>query len=266
MQPRRGSPDIVPPARWTLLVEPEGRAGDENMAVDHSILLAARQGDAFLRLYRWSPGCLSFGRNEPARIRYDRDTITRLGLATVRRPTGGRAVWHDAELTYAVAAPCSMFGSLRDSYITIHCMLAAALQRLGAPVELATPVSGRLPPDRAAGACFATPVGGELLAGGHKLVGSAQVREGPAFLQHGSVLLGNGQDLVTRVSRIPTQSPRATSLADILGEARAITFEDVADAIADVAHRLWPGHWRQGEHIVVTDRGRYGDPGWTWRV
>ena len=55
--------------QWHLIVEPEARSGPENMAVDYSLLHKAREGVAFLRLYRWSPGCLSFGRNESAGVR-----------------------------------------------------------------------------------------------------------------------------------------------------------------------------------------------------
>ncbi len=76
------------------------------MATDAALLDEAdRSGRAFLRLYRWSPPCLSFGRHEPAATRYDRVAIARLGIDVVRRPTGGRAVWHEHEVTYAVAAP-----------------------------------------------------------------------------------------------------------------------------------------------------------------
>ena len=104
------------------------------MGADYALLRCAQQGVGALRLYRWAPGCLSFGRNEPTRIRYDRDLIEERGLATVRRPTGGRAVWHDAEVTYAVAAPADRFGSLAQSYNIIHAMLAGALRRLGARI------------------------------------------------------------------------------------------------------------------------------------
>jgi lipoate-protein ligase A len=101
---------------WDLLVEPAGRAGAENMEIDQRLLEEAdRAGRAFLRLYRWNPPCLSVGRNEPAAARYDREMLARRGIAVVRRPTGGRAVWHEHEVTYAVAAPITLFGSLRES-------------------------------------------------------------------------------------------------------------------------------------------------------
>jgi lipoate-protein ligase A len=141
--------------RWNLIVEPHGRTGAENMAQDEALLYEAdRSGAAFLRLYRWSPPCLSFGRNEPACARYDRSAIERLGLDVVRRPTGGRAVWHEHELTYAVAAPVAAFGTLRASYRAIHERLAVALRHLGTAAALAADRSASAL-DEASGACFA---------------------------------------------------------------------------------------------------------------
>src|SRR5512143_1343027 len=121
-----------------LVVEHEARSGAENMALDQTLLdLAEQTGEGFLRLYGWSPSCLSFGRHEPALRRYDRTLIETLGLDVVRRPTGGRAVWHARELTYAVAAPVSWFGTLSQSYCEIHQILARAIVSLGAPATLA---------------------------------------------------------------------------------------------------------------------------------
>jgi lipoate-protein ligase A len=233
------------------------------MAVDEALLRDAQEGFASLRLYRWSPPCLSFGRNESACVRYDRRRIADLGLATVRRPTGGRAVWHEHEVTYAMAAPCAMFGSLREAYITIHRFLGRALARLGAEVTLADRHHARTPtPD--VGACFASPVGGELVSGTRKLVGSAQVREGSAFLQHGSILLQDGQRVVADVAAGRALAPTATALATVLQ--RPITFTEVADAVIAEARSTWPGPWeeRTVEPSAATV-ARFADPGWTWR-
>jgi len=95
--------------------------------------------------------CLSFGRNEPALARYDRARIAARGLAVVRRPTGGRAVWHEHEVTYAVAAPIAQFGTLAESYCDIHARLARALGTLGLDARLA-PAGPSAP--LGAGACF----------------------------------------------------------------------------------------------------------------
>jgi lipoate-protein ligase A len=249
---------------WTLLVDPGGQRGADNMAIDQALLEEAeRSGDAFLRLYAWSPPCLSFGRNEPALARYDRGEIERRGIDVVRRPTGGRAVWHEHEVTYAVAAPVALFGTLRDSYCAIHGRLAAAVRRLGADATLA-PVPGPRS-DLNGGPCFAHATGGEVVVGGRKLIGSAQVRSGSAFLQHGSILLDGSQDVINTISR---QAPRpsgsavskATTLQEILG--RTVTFEEVADAIV----ATW------GETVTETDLARLRPPSpavfdlhWTWR-
>ena len=175
------------------------RPGAANMARDLALLdLAERSGRAFLRLYRWEPFCLSFGRHEPALRRYDRERIEALGLSCVRRPTGGRAVWHARELTYAVAAPLAAFGGRREAYRGIHEMLARALAAFGLRASLAPGGRGAARVD--AGACFAVPAGGEVMVNGLKVVGSAQLQQGSAFLQHGSLLLQDTQAMVARRS------------------------------------------------------------------
>jgi len=213
---------------WSLIVEPGGRSGVENMATDEALLYdSGRNGRAYLRLYRWTPPALSLGRNEPPDI-YDHDEIGRRGIAVVRRPTGGKAVWHEHELTYAVAAPIGVFGTLREAYRTIHTRLAAALRALGVDTTLAT---GRPPvgPSDGRTSCFSAPVGGEILAQGRKLVGSAQVRRGTAFLQHGSILLDGSQEIVSAVSRQPAGVGGETTLATVLG--RPVSFEELSAAI-----------------------------------
>src|SRR2546422_1979410 len=75
------------------------RSGAKNMAIDAALLARANgRGLSFWRLSRFDPPCLSLGRNEPA-ARYDHTEIARRGLDVVRRPTGGRAVWHEHEVT-----------------------------------------------------------------------------------------------------------------------------------------------------------------------
>jgi lipoate-protein ligase A len=244
---------------YVLLRDAVGRTGAENMALDVALLQeSAAGGGAYLRLYRWSPPCLSFGRNEPALARYDRAAIEHRGWDVVRRPTGGRAVWHADEVTYAVAAPIAAFGSLQQSYCAIHERLAAALRTLGVPAQLA-PKNGR-PSGLAAGACFASPVGGEVTVHGRKVVGSAQVRMGSAFLQHGSILLGGTQENIQAVSRQLSAVSSATSLSQTLG--REVTFDEVANAIVS--------EWPPVLTPTAPDRPHpsstvFSDPDWTWR-
>jgi lipoate-protein ligase A len=256
------------PLRWTLLLDAPA-AGAWNMALDQALLEhAERTGVATLRLYAWEPATLSFGRNEPATRRYDRTAIERLGLPTVRRPTGGRAVWHDDEVTYAVAAPSEGFGNLRQAYHEIHAMLAEALAAIGAPVGLA---GDRPAVGVGAGACFASAAGGEVVAlGGGKVVGSAQVRGERAFLQHGSIILGGAQERVAAVTLGAAEPPNVVGLRALLPPGRA-TWPAVAQAVAGAAARRWrapdgsgspPDDVRRAAAALVP---RYQDPAWTWR-
>lgn len=230
------------------------------MAVDAELLERADATEnAFLRLYRFDPPCLSFGRNEIT-TGYDRAAIERLGIAVVRRPTGGSAVWHDRELTYAVAAPISTFGGLRAAYRSIHERLRAALRSLGVDATLAPTLHRPPSPSdvHRPAPCFAAPLGGEIVVGGRKVVGSAQVRRRRAFLQHGSILLDGSQEMVSAVSRTPPAASAATTLSCVLG--RAVDFQEVADAIV----AAW-------DVSLLTagspDRpsAAFQAPAWTWR-
>jgi lipoate-protein ligase A len=256
----------APTMRWTLLTDPVGHPGWRQMAIDQALLdRAERTGEGAVRLYRWEPWCLSFGRNEPALLRYDRAAITRLGLATVRRPTGGRAVWHARELTYAVAAPSAWFGSLAETYRIIHATFAAALRNLGVDATLADAGPAIV---LGAGACFAASAGGEVISGGRKLLGSAQLRQGSAFLQHGSLLLEDNQRLVAAITL--GQAPPSDEITLLEAAGRIISFEEVAGAITDQLGD-WAGEWQDGHPqldvsaLAAGTETRFRDDTWTWR-
>jgi len=217
-------------------LDPAPRSGWQNMAIDHALFdLAEESGSHLWRAYRWEPFCLSFGRHEPASRRYDRGRIEELGLDVVRRPTGGRAVWHARELTYAVAAPIATYGTLRAAYRSIHERLARAVAALGATPVLA---ADRTVAGLGSGPCFAAVVGGEIVVAGRKVVGSAQRRGERALLQHGSMLLEDDQSLLRRLlpndqtgSAAASLQPEA-SLAALLG--RPVAFEEAATRLERV--------------------------------
>jgi lipoate-protein ligase A len=252
---------------WYLWLD-TARPGYLNMAIDQALLeRAGRFRERWLRLYRWQPHCLSFGRHEPAARRYDTGRIAERGLDVVRRPTGGRAVWHGREVTYAIAAPASELGMLRHAYLEIHRMLLDALRALGAPAEMAPPQ----PPARLdAGACFATPVGGEIMIAGKKIVGSAQLREGEALLQHGSILLHDDQDVVHSVAResVDGESRQRAPEWPELGD-RGL---EIAEAVGDAAIAHWGGVWKRQPpvesvlELATTHVPRFRSDAWTWRM
>lgn len=240
------------------------------MAVDEALMESVREGGApVLRFYRWEPRCLSFGRNQPAVGWYDREGIAALGLDVVRRPTGGRAVVHARELTYAVVVGDHTLGGPRESYRSINRALAAGLRRLGLDVRLHASAGMRamVPSTHP---CFEEPGEGEVVVGGRKLVGSAQWRRSGVLLQHGSLLLADDQQLLASVTQNgrPPGPPPAT-LADYFGELPSWATLTAA-LLAGWAEVL--GTEPQPSELSSTELARarelerkHQDPEWIWR-
>ena len=180
---------------WRL-IHTDPAPGAWNMAVDALLLAAAEGGaDPALRLYAWEPPAVSLGRFQrpDAGIRWEE--VRRRGWGAVRRPTGGRAVLHQHELTYAVILPPDVVAGVgvRPAYAALAEGLRAALHRLvGRSAAIGC---GPGAPARSAPAnCFARATGADCTAGDGKVIGSAQVRSRGALLQHGSLLLDVDRD------------------------------------------------------------------------
>src|SRR5918999_2420397 len=106
--------------RWRLLLT-DPASGPENMALDEALMDRARAtGEWVLRVYSWSRPTLSVGRHQRARDAYDPVTLAAEGLFIVRRPTGGRAILHEREVTYSVTGPAAVAGTVRESYQRIN--------------------------------------------------------------------------------------------------------------------------------------------------
>ena len=177
--------------RWLYSIEP-GRSGDENMSRDEAIARAcAADGIPRLRLYSWAPYTLSLGQNQSEQ-EFDADRLRDAGYDLVRRPTGGRAVLHAEEITYAVAMP-SDGESIQRTYARISAGLKRGLELLGADdlqfARSQPDFREHYADDESAG-CFSASALSELEWRGRKLAGSAQRRFGPILLQHGSLLTG----------------------------------------------------------------------------
>lgn len=206
--------------RWRLLHH-GAATGPWNMAVDEALLAsAAEDGVASLRLYTWDGPWLSLGYGQeltPAR----RAACAAAGVGVVRRPSGGRAVLHGADLTYTIAAPAhALPAGLEASYALVVGALIRALAKLGIEARRGRPRPG-------SGRdfdCFANPAADGVWVGEKKLAGSAQCRRRGGVLQHGSIRLAPDSETVARGAGL--WPPRATSLAEL--------------GIADAAIRL-PG-------------------------
>jgi lipoate-protein ligase A len=158
--------------------------GPHNMAADEALLETALSGVASLRCYTWSEPTLSLGYFQPAAGR-DQDRLLSQ-LPFVRRPTGGGAIVHQFELTYALSVPAGSAWHGKEPWLDrMHAIIAAALQAQGVPA--------RLQPHAVQAAeqplCFLQLMPGDVMVRTAKVVGSAQRRRKGALLQHGSILL-----------------------------------------------------------------------------
>lgn len=217
-------------AGWWLLQAPAVSPA-MNMALDRALLDRAIGTGSLLptlRLYRWEPATLSTGAHTelPPEVA---DRCAAAGVALVRRPTGGGCVLHDGDLTYSVVAPDGGAGVL-DAYRWVAGGLIAGLARLGIAAEIAE----RGPSGRALN-CFQVPTGADLAVAGRKLCGSAQLRRGGWFLQHGSIPLG---DVRARTAQLLGGEPddRSTYLE---GVKPGTTWEDLAGAIVEGFTTAW---------------------------
>jgi len=263
-------------AAWRLLLDPPA-SGAWNMAVDEVLLdgVAAGGAPATLRFYEWAPPCLSLGYFQPFEV-VDVAGCGAIGVDVVRRPTGGRAILHDRELTYSVALPLRLLGDdggVLSSYHRLSLALERGLNQLGVPVVLAPETAGQPAPDHGP-VCFDRASAHEILLHGRKLVGSAQVRRATAILQHGSILIEPRIDRLLACLRLP-DAPAGQIEDGVAGLAEVGNFEpariasELADAFAEqfgvrlVQGPLRPDERRAAEALAAS---KYQTEAWTERA
>jgi lipoate-protein ligase A len=209
---------------WRLLITPPS-PGSWNMAVDEAILDSISQNLSLpcLRLYSWDPPCLSIGYAQPI-ADIDRPRLAELGWDWVRRPTGGRAILHTDELTYAVIAPMTesrVSGSVLESYLRLSKPLLSALHSLNIPA-LAQPVSTSRKKQDPAAVCFEVPSNYEIIVEGKKLVGSAQARRKNVVLQHGTLPLYGDLTRIINVLAYENNDQRREAASRLLSHATTV--------------------------------------------
>jgi lipoate-protein ligase A len=257
---------------WRLIID-DPCDGATNMARDEAIATvhAAGATPPTLRLYRWQPACLSLGRFQRSG-EIDREACARRSIAIVRRPSGGRALLHDEELTYAIIVrddhPLLGGESILASYRQISLALRDGLRRLGVAAEL-TPVER----ERRAGgsaACFDAPASYELTVVGRKIAGSAQTRRDGVLLQHGAIPLAPHANRLAALIRHPPEDldAKMIALSDACGQ--TVCFEELAEALVAGFAATWnivfaPGALTDAEQQEVRLRAeKYADSGWTF--
>jgi len=255
------------------------------MAVDEALLERVIAGDSppILRLYAWEPACLSLGQAQPV-ADVDRQRLAAAGWKLVRRPTGGRAILHKDELTYAVIAPVNephVQGTLLESYLKLSMGLKTALGLLGLAVTAREDSNAAQVARSRNPVCFEEPSSYEILFQDKKIVGSAQARRGNAFLQHGALPLSGEITQITQVLNFANEKTRKTAAEKL--QARAITLENALDRVVswgEAADAFRQGFSQaleidffelelDGEELALAEklrREKYAGDAWTLRV
>jgi len=165
----------------------------ENMAVDEAVFRATQRKNVppTLRFYSWTSPAVSLGYFQDIEKEVNVPVCRHHGIDIVRRPTGGKAVLHEGDVTYAVVAnedhplfPKDILGTYR---VVSQC-IAHGLALLGIQGEMSGDIRAA-DGESLKSVCFSTPSRYELLVNNRKICGSAQVRSRGAFLQHGSILM-----------------------------------------------------------------------------
>ncbi|MCK4507836.1 MAG: lipoate--protein ligase family protein [Desulfuromonadales bacterium] len=225
------------------------------MALDEALLHSVANGALpVLRFYRWQPATVTLGYAQSVATDLDLEVCRQAGLDVVRRPTGGRAVLHDQEVTYAVIAPLNtdLFGSsVLDCYRVISEILQKTLLQLDLPAQFVPgkPRGGSRNVMKAV--CFSAPSQYELVIDDRKVAGSAQKRYGQAFLQHGSIPVEIDLELLSKVLKTDINGSSAGSL-DSVGwlnqwSDKPFAISDVEKLLAEVFSKQLQIDWVRSE-------------------
>lgn len=256
------------------------------MAVDESVLEHTTRGESqpTLRLYAWTPACLSLGHAQPF-ADVDMERLNANGWEVVRRVTGGRAILHTDELTYSVAgseAEPVLAGGVLESYNRLAQALLYAGHELGLQVEMKeTGPNVESDPQNINPVCFEVPSTYEITAAGKKLIGSAQARKKEGVLQHGSLPLSGDlaricqalvfKDSASRENARQRLLARAVTIESALGE--QISWETAAQAFVKGFETQLGISFQRGElsrseseRAEELIKEKYANPAWTERI
>lgn len=251
--------------------------------MDEAILLHIGRGGSppTLRLYAWTPACLSLGYAQPF-ADVDIDRLTQRGWEVVRRITGGRAILHTDELTYSVIAPNDeprVAGTVLESYNRLAQALLLAVQNLNLSVEMKEGKENNSTDINPV--CFEVPSTYEITVNGKKLIGSAQARKKEGVLQHGSIPLTGDLARICQALVFESETARENATQRLL--ARATTVESALGGViawetatqafvrafeAQLGIQFEEGELSESESKMADElvAEKYAHPSWTERA
>lgn len=193
--------------------------GQINMATDEDLLnfaIANNLKEPILRLYGWSPACVSLGRNQSDNS-VNKEFCKKNDIDIVKRLTGGRALLHDKELTYSFICPTSFLNSCESvilSYKEISNALIVGFKKMN--IDLTFPENKK--PNSKFDYCMSISTGADLSYQSKKLIGSAQFRKNNFILQHGSILMDFDKEIIQNIFNENVCQDSITTLKEINSE------------------------------------------------
>ncbi len=178
--------------------------GPLNMAKDEYLMEASREGGIHFRLYDWCCPTVTIGFSQPVSKTLDLGYLKTHGIPFVRRITGGKAVLHHNEITYAVSSREPLFFSSPSPYhpyLLVSEALSLFLEGLGLEVKLSNERYGEL--SRQEIACFSFPGRWEIKVRGRKLVSGAMKKRRDVFMVHGTIPIAYSREKIARATRTP---------------------------------------------------------------
>ncbi|MCR8847113.1 lipoate--protein ligase family protein [Rossellomorea sp. SC111] len=228
-----------------------------NMALDEALLDWHSEGKIppTIRFYGWDPATLSIGYFQKVEKEIDLDAVKEHGLGFVRRPTGGRGVLHEHELTYSVIVSeehPEMPKTVTEAYRVISEGILKGFQGLGLEAYFAVPRTAEeregLKNPRSA-VCFDAPSWYELVVEGRKVAGSAQTRQKGVILQHGSILLDLDEDKLFSLFKYP--SDRVKERMQRAFKSKAVAMNEISSVpvTMDMAKKAFKKGFEEGLNI-----------------
>ncbi|WP_318614999.1 biotin/lipoate A/B protein ligase family protein [Sporosarcina sp. YIM B06819] len=259
-----------------------------NMALDEALLEWHSKGEIgpVLRFYEWQPATLSIGYFQNVAREINMDAVNKHGLGFVRRPTGGRGVLHEHELTYSVIVSESypeMPETVTEAYRVISGGLLEGFRNLGLDAEFSVPKTTKQTNDLKkpkSAVCFDAPSWYELVVEGKKVAGSAQTRQKGVILQHGAILLSLDEDKLVSLFNFASEEQRERMRASLPEKAiaidrlmdRTVTVEECVEAFAkgfedalDMQLEPLVLTAEQLEFVREIEQKKYANHDWTFR-
>lgn len=260
-----------------------------NMALDEALLAWHSEGliPPVIRFYSWQPAALSIGYFQNVEKEIDMEAVDRLGLGFVRRPTGGRGVLHEHELTYSIIVSedyPEMPETVTEAYRVLSEGLLEGFKNLGLDAYFSVPDTEEKRADLKkpkSAVCFDAPSWYEMVVEGKKVAGSAQTRQKGVILQHGAILIDLDAEKLLSVFKFSSEAAKERMRSKIPEKAVSINSLREKPVTPDECIRAFKAGFEQALSISLEsynlteqqladvkalEKIKYGNSEWNFRA